>query len=245
MEKQNETPKYIAIDSDILRELSFLRMLRKEYGHNINPEKLPLNSALKKDFNYFILLLNCIEHDEIRIVIVDAVYQESKHSPSLIDFIKKYCYFPNITAVNYQEKAEKARALASAYCSEYVYKGEKKPAPMKSVFIADINKYAPSNDCYIMAQATVEGLPLLTGNGKDFVFNNRNPNNSQRKNNHDRVKGIVQVNILNKYFTMQENDKKIASAPMLLYELAPILRQVNEFRTPEQSNDFIEAMDIL
>lgn len=191
MEKQKRAPKYIAIDSDILRELSFLSILRKEYGHSINPEKLPLNSALKKDFNYFINLLNCIEYDDIRIVIVDAVYQESKHSESLIDFIKQYCYFPNITAVNYQEKAEKARKLAKAYCSEYIYEDEEKPAPMKSVFIADINKYAPSNDCYIMAQATIEGLPLLTGNGKDFVFNNRNPNNSQRKNNHDRFKGII------------------------------------------------------
>ena len=116
---------------------------------------------------------------------------------------------------------------------------------MKSVFIADINKYAPSNDCYIMAQATIEGLPLLTGNGKDFVFNSRNPNNSQRKNNRDRVKGIIQVNILNGYYTEQEDGKKISSAPMLLYELAPILRQVDDFKTPEQSEDFIEANSIL
>ena len=245
MEKQNETPKYIAIDSDILRELSFLKMLKKEYGHSINPDKLPLNSALKKDFNYFVLLLNCIEHDEIRLVIVDAVYQESKHSDSLINFIKDYCYFPNINAANYQEKAEQSRILAKAYCSEYTYCDEEKQAPMKSVFIADINKYAPSNDCYIMAQATIEGLPLLTGNGKDFVFNNRNPNNSQRKNNHDRVKGIIQVNISNGYFTIQENGKKISSAPMLLYELAPILRHIDSFKTPEQSDDFIIAGSIL
>lgn len=244
MARTKTDPKYIAIDSDILRELSFLRMLKKEFGHNINPDKLPLNSALKKDFNYFILLLNCIEHDEIRLV-VDAVYQESKHSESLMNFIKKYCYFPNINAANYQEKSQQARALAKSYCSEYVFNGEKKPAPMKSVFIADINTYAPSNDCYIMAQATIEGLPLLTGNGQDFVFNKKNPNNTQRKNNHDRVKGIIQVNILNGYYTIQENEKKIASAPMLLYELAPLLRDVEEFNTPEQSDDFVEASDIL
>ena len=245
MARTKKDPKYIAIDSDILRELSFLSVLRREYGHSINLDKLPKNSALLKDFNYFSNLLNCIEFDEIRIAIVDAVYQESKHSPSLIDFIKKYCYFPNITAVNYQEKAEQARTLASAYCTKYIYDDEEKPAPMKSVFIADINKYAPSNDCYIMAQATIEGLPLLTGNGKDFVFNKKNSNNNQRNNNHDRFRGIIQVNILNGYFTVQPNGKKITSAPMLLYELAPLLRQPDEFNTPEQSDDFVLAGSIL
>ncbi len=235
------TPKYIAVDSDVLRELSFLYILRKEFGHNIDPDKLPLNSSLKKDFNYYNRFFNCVEHNEIRIVILDAVYQESKHSSSLINFIKELCYFPNINAANYQEKAEKARHLARAYCSEYTYEDEVKPAPMKSVFIADINKYVPSNDCYIMAQATIEGLPLLTGNGKDFIFNKRNSN----KEDHDRIRGITQINVLNGYYSINSKGFKVTSAPILMYDLGPILKNARRLNTPEQTDDFVEASTIL
>lgn len=241
MARSKIAPKYIAVDSDVLREISFLYLLRKEYGYSIDPEKLPLNSSLKKDFNYYTRFLNCIEHDELRIVILDAVYQESKHSESLVNFIKEVCYFPNINAANYQEKAEKARKLARAYCSEYVLDGKTMPAPMKSLFIADINKYVPSNDCYIMAQATIEGLPLLTGNGKDFIFNKRNSN----RENHDRVKGIAQINISNGYYSINAKGNKSTSAPILMYELGPMLKKINAFNVPEQADDFIEANNLL
>lgn len=235
------TPKYIAIDSDILRELAFLDILKSEHGHNIDLEKLPANSALRKHFNYFVRLYNCITYNEIKIVIVDAVYQESKHSETLINFIKKYCYFPNVNAINYQERAAKARLLARKYCEEYVHQGETMPAPMKSVFVADINKYVPTNDCYIMAQATIDGLPLLTGNGQDFIFNKRNEN----RDDHDRVRGITQINIANGYYTTNAKGYQVTSAPILIYDLGPILKNVTNFTTPEQSDDFIVANSIM
>lgn len=230
----------IAIDSDILRELTFLDILKTQYGR-IDVEQIPSHCALKKDFNYFMALYNFITHGELKIVIIDAVYQESKHSESLVNFIKKFCYFPNINAANYQEKAEKARQLASAYCSEYQLDGKTYPAPMKSMFVADINKYVPTNDCYIMAQATIEGLPLLTGNGQDFVFNIKNEN----KNEHDRVKGITNVNKIYGYSKTDKKGFEVTSAPILLFHLIPLLRNFKNFKTPEHSDDLIKADSLL
>ena len=66
-------PFYIAIDSDILRTITFLDVLKTEHGF-IDVTKIH-NKALKDDFNYFTKLLNAIAHDEIRPLIVDAVYE--------------------------------------------------------------------------------------------------------------------------------------------------------------------------
>ena len=233
----NKPNKYIAIDSDILRELAFFDILKKEYEH-VDIEQIPPNRSLKRDFNYFIRLYNCILYEDIKIVIVDAVYQESKHSPHLVNFIKEHCYFPNINTANYQEKAEKARQLANAYCSEYTYKGATKPAPMKSVFVAAINQYVPTNDCFIMAQATIEGLPLLTGNGQDFIFNVKNEN----RNEHDRVKGITRINIINGYSKTNSKGFEVTSAPILIFDLVPILKNARNFQTPKTASHWAEWM---
>ena len=113
---------------------------------------------------------------------------------------------------------------------------------MKSVFIADINKYVPTNDCYIMAQATIEKCCLLTGNGQDFVFNKRN----EDKNVHDRVRGIVHINILNGYYDEAEDEHKITPAPILIYTLGPILKYgSDDFETNQQSDDKVKAEHVL
>lgn len=241
----SKKPLYLALDSDILRTITFLEVLKTEHGF-IDINKIH-NKVLKDDFNYFIKLLNAINQNEIRPLIVDAVYQESKHSDSLIAFMKKYCYFPNVNAVNYQEKAEKARKLANAYTKPYTYidrydgKEKQAQAPMKSVFIADINKYVPTNDCYIMAQATIENCPLLTGNGKDFIFNQRN----EDKYAHERVKGIIDINILNGYYKTNNIGNKITTKPVMINTIASILKYENCFESIEQSNDYIKADTIL
>ena len=232
-------PIYLAIDSDILRTLTLLNILKKEHGY-VDTEKVK-DTSLKKNFNYFNRLFNSINHNEIRLLIVDAVYQESKHSSSLVEFMKEYCYFPNTNAVNYQDKAERARKLASEYVKPYTYKNEQYDAPMKAVFVADVNKYVPTNDCYIMAQATVEHCSLLTGNGKDFIFNQRN----EDKYAHDRVRGIAQINILNGYFTEETPGHFVTSKPVMINTLAAILKYEDSFETITQSNNYVKADTIL
>ena len=234
----NRKPIYIAIDSDILRTLRLLDILKKEHGF-IETDKIK-DFVLKRDFNYFNRLFTAIENGEIKPLIVDAVYQESKHSPSLISFIKEYCYLPNVNAVNYQEKAEEARNLAYAYTKPYEFKGFENPAPMKAVFIADINKYVPTNDCYIMAQATIENCSLLTGNGKDFIFNQRNDD----KFAHERVRGIAQININHGYYHEDIPGHYITSKPIMIDTLAKIIKNEN-FNTTEQKDEKIKANLIL
>lgn len=231
----NKKAVYLAIDSDILRTLTLLDILKTEYGF-VDIDKIK-DSTLKRDFNYFTRLYNAITHNEIKPLIVDAVYQESKHSNSLIEFMKKYCYFPNVNAVNYQEKAEKARNLANAYTKSFTYNGENREPPMKAVFVADINKYVPTNDCYIMAQSTIEHCSLLTGNGKDFIFNEKN----EDRYAHDRVKGITQVNILNGYFDEDTPGHYITPKPIMINTIAAILKYENEFVTISQNEDKVKA----
>ncbi len=230
-------PLYVAIDSDVLRNIVHLNILKNKYGR-VDIEKID-NIQLKNDFNFFSRLLDHVRFDEVRLLIVDAVYQESKHSQSLVNFIKEYCYFPNINAVNYQEKAEKARILARAYCSKYEHEGKICEPPMKFMFVADINKTVPTNDAYIMAQATVEGCCVLTGNRKDFIFDEK-----ADTENHDRLAGICYINILNGYF--EENEHGVfTSKPITLSTLAGRLRRDGKIGIIEQKKDKIKADRIL
>jgi len=235
----NKNPIYLAIDSDVLRTLTLLDILKKEHSY-VDIDKIK-DSSLKKDFNYFNRLYNALNHDEIRPLIVDAVYQESKHSTSLLEFMKKYCYFPNVNAANYQEKAEKARHLANEYIKPYTFHNEQFDAPMKAMFVADINKYVPTNDCYIMAQATVEHCSLLTGNGKDFIFNKRD----EDRYSHTRVRGIAQVNILHGYFSEETPGHYVTSKPLMINTIAAILKYEDTFETIEQKNNYVKADTIL
>ena len=66
----NKNPIYLAIDSDVLRTLTLLDILKKEHGY-VDIDKIK-DSSLKKDFNYFNRLYNALNHDEIRPLIVDA-----------------------------------------------------------------------------------------------------------------------------------------------------------------------------
>jgi len=228
---------YVAVDSDILRNLTYLDLLKKKYGMvEIKDVKEP---QLVKDFNYYARILNHVKNDDLRLLIVDAVYQESKHSEHLLNFMKEYCYFPNVSATNYQEKAKKARELAHAYCSPYEFKGQKYGAPMKCVYIADVNKYVPTNDAYIMAQATVEGCCVLTGNKKDFIFDKK-----QNAGNKDRLIGIYRINKLSGYY-IKSKDKIITSKPVTIPFVVGSLKRDNMFDNLEQEDDKIQGRTIL
>ena len=239
---EKKPAKYIAIDSDILRKLAYLDMLQTK-NKTIDVEKIK-DEFLRKNYNYFTKLFNFVKEDKLRLLIVDAVYQESKFSPSLTEFIRKYCYFQNINAANYQEKAEESRRLALAYCKPYTLNGKQKDAPMQLLFVADINKSVPTNDCYIMAQATIEQCCLLTGNGKHFVFNER----TSKYREHERVLGIVQINISMGYSEPHEKSGSLmAPKPMLLHDLMPILinRGLDSWFTLAIDDDKIKASELL
>ncbi len=234
---ENNKKLYVAIDSDILRNLAYLDRLKERYG--VVSKSRVNDPQVLYDLNYYARILQSVQNDEVRLLIVDAVFQESKHSDCLVKFMKKYCYFPNVNAVDYQEKAQQARALAHAYCSEYEFEGKKRRAPMKSVFIADINRQVPTNDAYIMAQATVENCSLVTGNKKDFIFNNR-----QNQENNERQLGICTINVAMGYYE-KKDDKFVTPRPITLGCLAGGLKRDQRFGDLEQADDKIEGRTLL
>ena len=74
-----KTPvKYIAIDSDILRHLTYLDMLQTK-NEVVDVKKIK-DDFVSKNYLHFTHLFNLVKEDKIRLLIVDAVYQESKYS---------------------------------------------------------------------------------------------------------------------------------------------------------------------
>ena len=213
---ENKDPLYFAIDSDILRTLTYIDItLQNNPDYELRNSPDPL---LKKWSGYFLRLYKKMLNDELKLVIVDAVFQESQHSTSLLTFMKKYCYFPKINAVNYQRKSDEARRLANAYCEPYEVGDREYSAPMKKVFNAESGTFSPTNDCYIMAQATIEGISLITANGKDFIFDER-----IGKENHDRAKGIMNINIAKGYYAPKQGGFS-TSRPFHIQTIGPMLK---------------------
>lgn len=229
---ENKYPLYFAIDSDILRSLRFIDLIM-ESGQRYDFANSP-DPLLKKWGGYLRKLYAKMKNDELRLVIVDAVYQESQHSVSLLTFMKNYCYFPKVNLVNYQRKSAEARRLANSYCEPYEVGDREYAAPMKKVFNATSGAFAPTNDCYIMAQATIEGISLITANGRDFIFDDK-----LGKENHDRAKGIMNVNISKGYYTSKQ-DGFTTSRPFHIQTIGPMLKDevLNiELTTPINSFD--------
>ncbi len=235
---ENKAPLYFAIDSDVLRTLTFVETIL-----NNNPEielRISPDPLLKKWSGYFHRLYKKMLNDEIRLVIVDAVFQESQHSLSLLTFMKKHCYFPKINAVNYQRKASEARRLANSYCEPFEIGDREYSAPMKKVFNAESGKSSPTNDCYIMAQATIEGVPLITANGKDFIFDEK-----AGTENHTRAKGIMSINIAKGYYNAKQG-KFNTSRPFHINTIGPMLKdEVLNIEVMEPLNDFDLGDDLI
>ena len=238
MEKNKSV--YLAIDSDILRKLTFIDLvLNSGEFYNFEQSEDPI---LKKWSGYFLRLYYRMKSDEIRLVIVDGVFQESQHSESLVAFMKNYCYFPKINAVNYHKKAIEARNLAYAYCQEYTVDDKTFPPPMKFHYNPEINAYSPTTDCYIMAQASIEGIGLVTANGKDFIFNERSKNE-----NNARTIGIMTINEKMGYSSKNLDSKYKNPRPYHIRTIGPMIsKNTNqEFEVTEAFNDFDKGTEIL
>ena len=237
---KNKEPLYFAIDSDILRAITFVDKLAscEEFYDYKNSKDVVLSHW----FGYIQNLYQGMKNDIFRLVIVDAVYQESKHSPSLLNFMTTYCYFPKINAINYQEKSKEARELAYAYCEPHIYQGKEFPAPMKMQFNASLSQHTPSNDCYIMAQASIEGICLITANGQDFVFDKK-----AKTDNNYRLKGIVSINIEKGYGSTNDKDLKQVPRPIHIKTIGPMLKNTENSNLENLPNmkPFDKGSDLL
>lgn len=218
MKTNNDFHTYLAIDSDILRALTNLDLQLKKDPHF--DSRNSSDPILKVRGGYVKYLLTAAQQNKVRLLVVTTVYQESIHSAALCNFIKEYCYFPNINAVNNIQRTNEVERLAILYCSPYTYRGETYPAPMKTQYNAFLKKHVPSNDVYAMAEATVEGAFFVTNNEQDFIFNVKNGD----KHNKDRTQGIVSINYQNGYVQRFADNLTTVPKPIAIKTIGPMLK---------------------
>lgn len=188
---------YIALDSDIIRVFAWADSMIKQGKKITDDENAKTNYFLCNYANETQTLLNLAYDDKIRFFLTKTVYRESKHlttiaSHPLYHFITDLCYCPDVNSKEYKESDQKkVQSLADAYCE--VVHGEY--SAMRATYVELSQAYGPTNDAYIMAQATIAGCAcLLTDNRRDFIFNDRiNKYGSDRKN------AIMSINTKNEY----------------------------------------------
>lgn len=185
----NNTPQtrhvYFALDSDVLTNLADLDYLRKKYPEDKEIYQLrdkvdhSKQRSLSFNFNFYNELLNIAKSGDVRFLITPTAFFECKHIPYLLGFIKKYCYVPKLSIANYKHQEYLVRELAKTYCNDYYIdeineNGEvvsvKHKAPLSPEYNAHYGDLVPSNDAYIMAEATVFNAVLLTENGKLYAL---------------------------------------------------------------------------
>ena len=110
---------------------------------------------------------------------------------------------------------------------------------MDKQFVAAINKEVPSNDCYIMAQATVDSCYLLTNNLQHFIYDRF----SNDINDHRRVDGIKQINIQHGFRKKLENGKEFVPQPIVIKKLVKMLEAIHN--TSKHNNLIVKTTDKL
>ena len=245
MQRKNlpkNSQKYIAIDSNILRPLIFLDKIKQKFD-KIDFQKCS-DPLLRMYGKHFLRLYKYILEDKIRIVILPTVFAENKHIQNFNNFIVQYCYFTKDFMAIDKQKDEEINNLAMAYCKPYEYNGIIYDAPMQAKYNRYAKQMTPTNDCYIMAEATIENCSLITANGKDFIFDPRN--SLPGKRNNDRAKGISIINKLNLYYETMPDGHIITPHPFNIHLLGTIIQNGIEplnITTPYQKN-LIEAKDL-
>ena len=132
-------------------------------------------------------LLEAVKRGEIELCITKTVFNElnlDKHA-STKKFVENYVNILRVPDELKQTFAIRRTKLAREYVARDA---------MDDEYSASEEKRVPTNDAYIMAEATIFGLTLITFNGKDFIFIKNNPKSWER------LKVITEINKEKKYF---------------------------------------------
>jgi len=206
----------ISLDSDALRVLVYFCELTKDgtiFKYN-NPKNIK-NEHLQLNFEEYTYFFNAIKSRKVKLIVSKYVYNEVKHVQNNVDFINKYCHKNFHTDINNVEE------LAQAYRNPYIQNGQEMMPPMNKNYIAAINEEVPSNDCYIMADATVNHCNLLTNNLQDFIFDKT----MDDPYNHRRLEGIKAINIQKGYKRKLLDKSEFIPQPIVLKKLNKLLRK--------------------
>ena len=225
--------KYISVDPSILRLLAFLDLLCKEHEY-IDIDKIQ-NSRLRTDFNYYKRLYDCIVSDKIRIVLLQHAFDVSKHSETLMSFIKKYCYCSDFNSNNYKKKMEKIAKLECEYFKGYTIRDEYHNAPLSLSNKTEKQQETTKKYAKLMAQSTVEGCIFLT------TYQSLVSDINIASYNNNLATSVFDINMLNGYCSKMSNGQVLAPHPVLLRDFGPITKHPERFVTPDMSSGIYKA----
>ena len=205
----------IRIDSDMLRNLALFCKYTKDgnYLKNIDYRKIS-DDHIKQYFDDYLFIMDKVKSGKLEIYVSRYVIREIEHIDYVMEFKSKFCHTKII------DNNDKIEDLANAYCSPYIENGEKLLPPMDKQYVAAINKVVPTNDCYIMAEATVNFSFLLTNNLQHFIYDKSSPD----PQDHRRIDGIRAINVKKGYSRKGKNGDFIPQ-PMILPKLVRFLRK--------------------
>lgn len=212
-------PLYVALDSDAL--INFAEIYA---GSN----KVYLKQETVSRIQDF--LSNIKKNSlSIRFVVTSVVFNEV-HNPQMkntaVDnFIKIFCCIPIITPheLNYAKKINK---LATSYSE---IKEDGSLSPMKQVYSAAGGAYVPSNDAFIMAEASTLGVSLITFNEQDYVA-------VGRRSQPDKTRAHEILNINRTYNCFYEDysdrNKQVAPRPYHVMEFINLIESPKYLHFP-------------
>lgn len=124
-------------------------------------------------------LAMAVKHKSIELCITPLAYLETNRKRTA-DFIKEYCTVLTVK----DSDAPEFYTLRNELATKYTQSGA-----MEEILDGRRMKMQPSNDAYIMAEASLFGLDLITANEKDFIHEVVADADYKRQN------GIYKVNL--------------------------------------------------
>lgn len=229
---------YMAIDADVLRDLTFIDYICEHAGKDTNVLNYVDDNALVFKNNYYYLktlyekvVVN--PDSQFKLLVNETVWRETKFSDKCQDFVKKYCYVPRINIFNVTEKNDDAANLAAAYC--FGYDNRETGVHVKPAMEPYHSKYGDkiSRDARNMAEATRESAIFVTINAQDYVFDKHS-----YEGNKLRKLRIAEINDDCGYYKII-NGKKMIPQPYPLHVIASLLKD----KTNYSALEFILADD--
>lgn len=219
MSKNKKKSTYIAFDSDVLSDLALIHNLKtqdKDFEISTFHDKYLADNARR-----FKVIYDKIKSGEIKPIVLSTVFNETSFVPIIMDFIKEFGYFPKTDKHNKKKQLQEIKQLAKSYVKPYENEGRVYTPPMKELYSAFAGGFVPSNDAFIMAEATYHGYLLVTANEKDYIYTDAGMERRKQKLNATKTRmiGICNINKENGY-TMKDNSEFSTPIPISFIDFA-------------------------
>lgn len=176
----NEEIPIFAVDTNVVLAMYHIKHGSKEKN---------LDRRYKQRYKEVSFLLQLLEEKKIQLVILSRVFAEinissKKANPKVIKFVKSGLFLkPSLKAFNETKYNTDIRQVGNVYAHYLSYKNfleltKNNPNvvynPKYSMGIFDFTTTGkPKNDAFIMAEAALHGLTLITLDFKDFIKENK------------------------------------------------------------------------